>query len=178
MSVNEQPLAETSDACGAFPRLGEEHIAVLSGCGRRWRTRAGEVLVREGQRDRDFFVVAGKVAVVEGLGTDEERVIRVHGPGRFLDELGLLTGQPSFVSSVVREPGEVLAVPVTALREQVAHDPRLGSWSVPGWRRCPSSGSAGCSPSGGGRRARTTSDGGSRSRRRIRTPTARKVTPA
>jgi thioredoxin reductase (NADPH) len=125
--VNEQPLAETSDTCGAFPRLGEEHIAALCGCGRQWRTRDGEVLVREGERDRDFFVVlAGKVAVVEGLGTGEERVIRVHGPGRFLDELGLLTGQPSFVSSVVCEPGEVLAVPVTALREQVAHDPRVG----------------------------------------------------
>jgi thioredoxin reductase (NADPH) len=125
--MNEQPLTETSDTCGAFPRLSEEHLATLCGCGRRWRTGAGEVLVREGQRDRDFFVVlAGKVAVVEGLGTGEERVIRVHGPGRFLDELGLLTGQPSFVSSVVCEPGEVLAVAVGALREQVAHDPRLG----------------------------------------------------
>jgi thioredoxin reductase (NADPH) len=85
------------------------------------------VLVREGQRDRDFIVVlAGKVAVVEGYGTAEERLIRVHGPGRFLDELGLLTRQPAFVTSVVREPGEILAVSPAALRELVALDPRLG----------------------------------------------------
>ncbi|WP_345540516.1 cyclic nucleotide-binding domain-containing protein [Phytohabitans rumicis] len=52
-----------------------------------------DVLVREGERHRDFFVVlAGTVAIFEGYSTAEERLVKVHGPGRFLDELGLLTG--------------------------------------------------------------------------------------
>ena len=42
------------------------------------------------------------------------------------DELGLLTGQPSFVSMVVREPGEILAVPLPRLRDLVSREPQLG----------------------------------------------------
>jgi thioredoxin reductase (NADPH) len=126
MSADPPPPVETPDLWGAFPRLTDEQIAELSACGERRATRAGDVLIREGEPDRDFFVIlAGMVAVVEGLGTKLERLLRVHGPGRFLDELGLLTGQPAFVSSVVREAGEVLAVPVPVLREMVSRDPRL-----------------------------------------------------
>jgi thioredoxin reductase (NADPH) len=118
---------DSTDAAGAFPRLGQDQIQALSGYGERRRTRPGDVLIQEGQRQRDLFVVLrGAVAVAEGRGTPEERLIGVHGPGWFLDEVGLLSGQPSFVSAVVREAGEVLAVPVPALLELVGRDPRLG----------------------------------------------------
>jgi len=127
MSAPRGGLVETPDASGAFPNLSREQIAQLRSYGRRRRVQAGEVLIQEGEQTRDLFVIlAGKVAVVQGYGTPEERLIRIHGPGRFLDELSLLTGQPSFVTSVACEPGEVLAVPVSALREVVAHNPRLG----------------------------------------------------
>jgi thioredoxin reductase (NADPH) len=117
---------DTTDA-GTSPRLGRDQIQALSGYGERRRTRPGDVLIREGQRQPDMFVVSsGAVAVVEGYGTPDERLIGIHGPGWFLGEVGLLGGQPSFVSAVVREAGEVLAVPVPALLELVARDPRLG----------------------------------------------------
>ena len=67
----------------------------------------------------------GKVAVVAGYG-GEERLIAVHGPRRFLGELGLLTGQAAFFTAVVREPGEVLVVPVERLRELMSQDTVLG----------------------------------------------------
>ena len=67
---------------------------MLDAQGRRWPTRPGDVLFAEGDRECDFFVVlTGRVASVEGRGTPEERVIAVHGRGRFLGELGLLTGE-------------------------------------------------------------------------------------
>ncbi|GFJ76234.1 hypothetical protein Phou_004140 [Phytohabitans houttuyneae] len=118
---------DSSEPAGTFSRLNRDQIGALSGYGVRRRTRAGELLVQEGRRQRDLFVVlSGAVAMVEGPGTAEERLVGVHGPGAFLDEVGLLTGQPSFVSAVVREPGEVLAVSVAALLDFVARDPRLG----------------------------------------------------
>ncbi|MFD0743782.1 Crp/Fnr family transcriptional regulator [Phytohabitans flavus] len=118
---------EPTDGGAGFSRLNGEQIEELRGYGERRRTQVGDLLTQEGQRHRDLFVVvSGTVAVVEGHGTAEERQIGVHGPGWFLDEMGLLTGQPSFVSAVVREPGEVLAVPVPALLDFVARDPRLG----------------------------------------------------
>jgi thioredoxin reductase (NADPH) len=119
-------LAETPDLYRAFPRLSEAQIGALSAHGHRRRTQPGEVLYREGDPSCDFFVVlSGKVAIVAGYGGDEH-VISVHGPGRFLGELSLLTGQTVFVTAVVREPGEVLVVPVERVRHLVTQDPALG----------------------------------------------------
>ena len=53
-------------------------------------------------------------------------MIGIHGPRRFLGELGLITGQTVLVSAVVVEPGEVLVVPAGRLREIVTQDPVLG----------------------------------------------------
>lgn len=120
-------LAETPDVYGAFPRLSEAQIEALAAHGHRRPTHPGEVLFREGDPSCDFFVIlAGKVAIVTGYGGDEH-VISVHGPGRFLGELSLLTGQTVFVTAVIREPGEVLVVPVERLRHLVTLSP---------WTRC------------------------------------------
>jgi thioredoxin reductase (NADPH) len=119
-------LVETPDINGAFPSLTDEQIETLAAYGERRPTREGDLLFRQGDPECDFFVIlAGKVAIVEGYGSDE-RVISVHGPGRFLGELNLLTGQAVFVTAIVREPGEVLAVRVARLRELVTQDASLG----------------------------------------------------
>jgi thioredoxin reductase (NADPH) len=120
-------IAETADLQGAYPRLGDAQIAALTGQGDRRRTQPGEILFGEGERDCDFYVVlAGYVASVEGHGTREQRVISVHGRGRFLGELSLLTGEGSFYTAVALDAGEVLAVPVAQLRELIARDAAFG----------------------------------------------------
>jgi thioredoxin reductase (NADPH) len=121
------PLTETPDIHGAHPRLDESQIASLMERGERRATKAGEVLFREGDERYDFDVVLdGLVAIVEGYGTPEERLIAVHGPGRFLGELSLIIGQSAFFTAVAREDGEVLVVPVQKLLEVVQQDPALG----------------------------------------------------
>jgi thioredoxin reductase (NADPH) len=121
-----EDLVETPDPCGVYPRLGEAQIRALAASGERRRTRPGEVLFQEGDTRYDFFVILeGKVAVVEGFRTDE-RVLALHGAGRFLGELSLLTGQAAFYTAVVREAGEVLVVPVERFRALVSQDPVLG----------------------------------------------------
>jgi thioredoxin reductase (NADPH) len=119
-------LAETPDLDGAFPRLSDEQIASLARHGERRRVERGDVLYREGDESYDFFVVlAGKVAMVEEYG-QEDRVVIVHGPGRFLGELSILTGQAAVLTAVVVEPGEVLVVPAERLRALVSQDQVLG----------------------------------------------------
>ena len=118
---------ETPDLQGAFPRLVDAQIAALEAQGQRRPIQPGDVLFSEGDRESDFFVIlAGKVASVEGKATPEERVIAVHGRGRFLGELSLLTGEGAWYSAVAVDAGEVLAVPVGRLRELVARDPAFG----------------------------------------------------
>jgi thioredoxin reductase (NADPH) len=119
-------LAETPDPHGAFPRLSEEQVAALSNVGEPRRVDEGDVLYREGDGKSGFFVIlSGKVAVVED-SEEGVQVVGVHGAGRFLGELGLITGQAVFVTAVVHEPGEVLAVSSECLREIVTQDVVLG----------------------------------------------------
>jgi hypothetical protein len=42
--------------------------------------------------------------IVEGYGHANEREIVSHGPGRFLGELNLITGEPVYLTAVVRPP--------------------------------------------------------------------------
>ncbi|NMH99793.1 FAD-dependent oxidoreductase [Pseudonocardia acidicola] len=121
------PTEETPDLYGAFPRLDEGQIRTLSALGERRPTQRGEVLIAEGEPERTFYVVlGGRAAVVECYGTSDARVVRVHGPGRFLGEIGLFTGQPAFFTTVAAEPGEVLAVPAERIRQLALTDPALG----------------------------------------------------
>jgi len=86
---------------------------------------AGEYLYREGDITYDFYVIrSGAVEIV--LRSDgEEQIIVRHGPGRFLGELNLLTGQRVYLSARVAQPGEVLVVPKAALQRVIATHPGL-----------------------------------------------------
>jgi thioredoxin reductase (NADPH) len=120
-------LPETPNVEGAYPRLSQAQLDELKPYGERRPVNAGEVLYAEGDPSESFYVIlAGRVAIVEGYGTDDQRVVRVHGPGRFLGELSLLTGQTEFFTAVALEDGEMLAVPVEGLRAVVSRDPALG----------------------------------------------------
>jgi len=120
------PLAESPDIHGAYPRLSDDQIATLEPGGVRRACEAGEMLVREGERTDDFFVIlSGKVAVSTADDAGNRQVIRVHGPRRFLGELGDLEGQAAFYTAEVVEPAEVLVVPTERVRSLVAHDPAL-----------------------------------------------------
>ncbi|MFC9433792.1 FAD-dependent oxidoreductase [Nocardia sp. NPDC057030] len=116
---------ETPDDVGAFPRLSAAQVATLAVGGTRRPVHAGEVLVRGGAPSDEFFVIlSGTVAIVDD-DAGERRVLRVHGPGRFLGELGLLEGQVAFYTAEMIEDGEVLVVPVDRIRALVEYDPML-----------------------------------------------------
>jgi thioredoxin reductase (NADPH) len=119
------PLPETPDLYGAYPRLSAERIQALLARGSRRAVHAGEDLIRKGQRSDHFYVLLSGQVVVLHDEAGEQFVIRVHGPGRFLGELSVITGQVEFVTTRVRVPGDVLMVPARELRALVQHDPDL-----------------------------------------------------
>jgi thioredoxin reductase (NADPH) len=107
------------------PPLDGEQLALLRRYGQERPTSAGEVLFREGDRAYDLIVVlSGAVSVVD----HEAGVVRelaTLGPGRFVAELNILTGERVFATAVVKEPGSVLVVPVDRLQQVFAQNQTL-----------------------------------------------------
>jgi thioredoxin reductase (NADPH) len=118
-------LPETAERDGAFPRLEDDQLARLERLGEVRHVEPGETLFREGDRDADFFILKSATAVIVQGYPDENRVIAVHGPGRFLGEISILTGQRVYLTGVVRDEGEVIQVPLETLRKIVAEDKNL-----------------------------------------------------
>src|SRR3712207_7633975 len=52
-------------------------------------------------------------------------LFRSHPAGRFLGEMNMLTGQSVYLSAVVREGGEVLAIPPENLKKIISEEPTL-----------------------------------------------------
>jgi thioredoxin reductase (NADPH) len=106
--------------------LTAAQIAMLRPDGEVRPTAAGEVLFREGDLNYDFVVIlAGRVMIVDHQA-GVRRELASAGPGEFVAELGLLTGERPFTTAVVLEPGAVLALPVARLQALITQDQALG----------------------------------------------------
>jgi thioredoxin reductase (NADPH) len=121
-------LPETPDTTGAYPRLTDEQIMVLTRYGERRRFARTSMLFCEGDRDCGLFVVLdGRVAVVQEDDPEaQSRVIAVHARGRFVGDLSMLTGQAVYVTAVALSAVEALEIPYERLKEAVTRDQTLG----------------------------------------------------
>ncbi len=107
------------------PTLREDQIEILRRYGQTRKTEAGQVLFRAGDASGPFVVVLeGEVEVVDDFA-GEARTMGVMRAGRFLGDLNMLTGQPIYLSAVVRVGGEVLVISRERLKEVVTEEPNL-----------------------------------------------------
>src|SRR5215210_5254976 len=107
------------------PRLRTDQIEILKRYGEIRKTEVGEVLFRAGDTRNDFIVVLeGEVKVGDDFA-GEARTIGVFHESRFLGELNMLTGQAMYLTGVVSEAGEVLAIPRERLKEVVTEEPNI-----------------------------------------------------
>jgi len=107
------------------PALREDQIEILGRYGKKMETEAGQVLFRTGDAACDFVVVLeGEVEMIDDFA-GEARTMGVMRPGRFLGDLNMLTGQPIYLSAVVRVGGKVLAISRERLKEVVTEEPNL-----------------------------------------------------
>jgi thioredoxin reductase (NADPH) len=125
------PLAEQGDAgpltqAGRSPVLDPAQLEVLGSYGTEHAVAAGDVLFAEGDETYDLIVVLeGEVQIVANAGQPAKTVIATYGPGGFLGEISLLTGQRAFLAAVARTAGRVLRVPVAQVRVVMAQEPLL-----------------------------------------------------
>jgi len=81
----------TIDQIPLLATLPADERAELVSCLQPETLLPGALLFREEDPADSFYViVAGEVEVIKALGTEDERLLRVQGPGKFLGELSLL----------------------------------------------------------------------------------------
>jgi len=107
------------------PVLDEAALRQLAEFGTDQVVGAGDILFRAGDATYDFFVILDGRAEVVRQNLDSERIIVSYGPGGFLGELSLLTGQRPFVTARVTEPGRVLRVRRDDFRRLMSAKPEI-----------------------------------------------------
>ena len=111
----------------AWPVLSTSELAEIATFATERAMDAGELLFRAGEASYDLFVVLeGEVEVVRFDGTDAV-VIVTYGPGGFVGELNLLTGQRRSLSCRVTEPGRVLVIAEAEFRRLMSVRPALAN---------------------------------------------------
>jgi thioredoxin reductase (NADPH) len=118
-----QSSPEVPSAEAAAPVLSAAALAELAPFGTERPVEAGEILFRAGEEAYDFIVILeGKIEVVRP-DRESEAVIATWGPGQFVGELNMLTGQRVFLTCRVMEAGRILVIPIEEFRRVMAIKP-------------------------------------------------------
>lgn len=117
----------------ALPTLDAGQLAAIAPFGEERDVAPGEVLYSADSADDlhcgrpSFFVVlAGEVEVVRPDRAGEV-LIAVQGPGRFLGEMNLLTGQRPYFTARMRTAGRVLVLPPQEFHRLMSSHADLGT---------------------------------------------------
>ena len=88
----------------------------------------GQLIIKEGDPGRSFFIIVeGKVRIFK-VGPDEKEITLAHlGEGAFFGEMALLSGAPRTANVVAEEDTEILEVTDTVLRELAGKYPQVVS---------------------------------------------------
>ena len=104
------------------PKLSAPQLARVAELGEERTAKRGEVLIAVGDDTFPFIaILEGGVAILDAAGNEMVR----QGPGNFLGELSLLSGQSVFVTTVVTQPLRYIAVERDALRALLFDDEPL-----------------------------------------------------
>jgi len=110
-----------------FPVLEASEIGRIARLGERRTYAAGSDIFTTGEVAVGAFVLlSGRVDITQRNRYTEPELIVTHGPGSFMGELAQLSGRPSLVDGVAREPVEALVIPPSRLRDLLVEEAELG----------------------------------------------------
>ena len=100
------------DTVSIFATLPEDARRELASMLRPASLAPGQMLFQEGDPGESFcIIVEGEVEIIKALGTEDERLLRVQGPGTFLGEMSLFEREGLRTASVrARTPVTLLSM--------------------------------------------------------------------
>jgi len=118
-------MADHDPVDAASVTLSAGELDELAPFGTERAVAVGEMLYRAGDERYDFVVILdGEVEIVR-RGPEGDVQVALHGAGRFLGELNLLTGQRAYLSARVIEAGRILSVEHDTFRRMMSSKPQL-----------------------------------------------------
>src|ERR1700738_1738949 len=110
-----------------FPLLEASEIGRIARLGERRTYAAGSDIFTTGEVAVGAFVLlSGRVDITQRNRHTEPELLVTHGPGSFMGELAQLSGRPSLVDGVAREPVEALVIPPSRLRDLLVEEAERG----------------------------------------------------
>ena len=104
-----------------FEHCSKKDLQHIAGIADEIDLRAGKVLIREGERGREFFVLVSGEAEVRRKG----RKIATVGPGDFVGEMALLSKAPRNATVTALTPVDVLVITDRAFLDLMDKTPDL-----------------------------------------------------
>lgn len=100
-------------------------LRLLAGRGEVRRYRKGMLLIQEGDRgDNLFIILKGQVRAYGSSDDDREITFGYYGPGEYMGEISL-DGGPRSASVIVMEPTTCSVVTRAIIEQHIAEDPRF-----------------------------------------------------
>ena len=123
----DEAFAALSDEQWARLQAYGEQSARLQAYGSAQEVESGALLFGAGEATYDLILVdSGEAEVVRAAtARAAEAVVAGFGAGRFVGELGLLTGQVTYLSGRVSQPGQVHRISPVSFRQLMDEDPDL-----------------------------------------------------
>ena len=108
-----------------FQALNAKELKTIGRQAESYRFDTGQVLVREGEKGREFFVIVDGKVTVTRAGVS----IADLGPGAYFGELALLDPAPRDATVTATTPGEALVVEQRRFANLLADVPVL-AWKI------------------------------------------------
>ena len=110
----------------AFKGISDAELEALCSVAQLRTYPEGQVLVREGETEHVFYIVAaGQVAITHRLGPSQERLIAVRRPGEYFGEMALIENKPRSASATAVAETTVLEITEEVFNEFLAKSPGM-----------------------------------------------------
>ena len=104
-----------------FSRCSRKELSEIASIADEMDLREGKEIIREGDRGREFFVIAeGTVDVHRG-----GRRVATLGDGDFVGEIALVAGIPRVASVTTASPVRALVITQAGFRRLLEHSPQI-----------------------------------------------------
>ena len=123
MALGRNAKADLIRAVPLFARCSRSEIAQVASIADEVDVKAGNELIREGDRGREFFILLEGTADVRRRG----RKVNSLAPNDFFGEIALVSRSPRTATVTTTGPGRVLVITASAFRSLLEQSPRLQS---------------------------------------------------